>query len=151
MHKNSGEFDNELRLACLTEILWRSEGWQIPGLVSYLHRFSITTSFHFFYFRFAVLQLSKYQQACWKGGGRGGGARLPRFWPSPYCSPPQIFGPMYNSPLQIFRPCNMPVLLVKIRIFFSVCRLKKKSKQICVKNIHRFGIRIWWNYLISSS
>ena len=34
--------------------------------------------------------------------------------------------------------------------FLSVCQLKKKSEQIFVKEIRRFGIWGWWNYLMNS-
>ena len=49
-----------------------------------------------------------YVQACWKGEA-GGGGRMP---PSLLLAP-QIFGPTYNSPLQDFRPYNMPVVYLE--------------------------------------
>ena len=51
-----------------------------------------------------------------KPGGRGHSSPPPRFWPRPYCSPPsQIFGLHITTrppPLQIFRPCNIPALVL---------------------------------------
>ena len=65
----------------------------------------------------------------------GGGVRSPRFWPRPYCSPSSpIFGPTYNSPLQIFRPCNMPVSNWSISLNCHYFYLYYRSKWFTTEN-----------------
>ena len=54
---------------------------------------------------------------------KGGGGRLrpppPDCGPALTARPPQIFGPTYYSPLQIFRPYNMPELIAPILILMT--------------------------------
>ena len=57
----------------------------------------------------SILELDARKTGMLEGGGRAGGRTPPPdFGPALTARPPQIFGPMYNSPLQILRPCNMP-------------------------------------------
>ena len=74
-----------------------------------------------------------------EGGRQGGVRRTPQILTPPLLLAPQIFGPTYNSPLQIFRPCNMPANLIKkIKIKKAYCHSRKTLKNpLFAQKTHR--------------